>query len=505
MLRNRNREGFDATQFGARALRVGLLFALVAIARPCAAQGNFEKLARHIPSTANALVLLNVEKVLASPRAAQEGWRDNLQKANESGLMTVPPNAARMITAAQIDFANMKPLWEIAAVDSTVDVSMDAIVRGRAGKNDTVDKLPAAVLPSNTYVVQFGPRTVGAMFPANRQNVARWVRDSKAKASASLSPYLTKAIGYADRQSAIVLTIDLTDVFPAEYLAAKIKESELYSKRSDLKVEELAQLISTIEGVTLGVVVDQQITGSLKAEFATDAGAMKGFAKLLFMEVLGKNGLMVDDFQDWEPKVMGREVRITGKLYADGLRQVLSILQPPTTSAPPQLADSDNASETDKALYATQHYFKAVSGTLDSLRNKKNVKTLAQYGTWFDKYARHIDRLPMLNVDSDMLNYGAFVSEQLRDAAVSVRGIAQNTRTRQVNRGDSSASGRIGGYGNMFATWVDPRYESQRERSRISAEERVDGAKSARAILQDIENQTSDIRRAMTQKYKAEF
>jgi hypothetical protein len=234
---------------------------------------------------------------------------------------------------------------------------------------------------------------------------------------------------------------------------------------------------------------------------------MAGYAKLLLLEVLGNNGLMVDDFQgsDWKAEINGNQVSIKGYLSKEGLRQVLSVFAPPTVSAPPEMAGSENASATDKELYATQQYFRSIDGTMESLRNKKNVKTLAQYGTWFDKYARHIDRLPMLNVDSEMLNYGGFVSEQLRDAAVAVRGIAQNTRTRQVNQGSSPTYGGLHGYAGMFSAWVPPRYESQRERSRISAEERVEGAKSARAILQDIENATADIRRSMTKKYSAPF
>ena len=508
MATNQRQVRIDAASCCLWVVRAGLFLVLVATAGPSAAQGDFATLARHVPGGANALVLLNVDKVLESPVARQQGWRENLEKAHDSGLTTIPPKAARMITATQIEFDTMRPMWEMAVVDLNADPSMDAIARSQGGKPDPVDRLPAIVLPSNTYVVQFGPRTVGAMFPANRQNVARWVRESKAKSSATLSPYLTKAVGYADQVGTpIILAVDLTDVLPLEYVRTKIKTSQLYSKRSDIDVDELAQVISSVQGMTLGIVVGSRTYGQLKAEFATDASVMAGYAKLLLLEVLGNNGLMIDDFQgpDWKTEIKGNQISIKGFLSKEGLRQVLNVFQPPTVSAPSEPSDSESADPTDKAIYATQQYFQSITRTMDSLRNKKNVKTLAQYGTYFDNYARRIDRLPMLNVDSDMLNYGGYVSEQLRDAAVAVRGIAQNTRTRQVNRDSSPTYGGRHGYAGMFSAWVPPRYESQRERSRISAEERVEGSKSARAILQEVENATADVRRAMTKKYQAEF
>jgi hypothetical protein len=45
---------------------------VLAVAGPAAAQ--FRELAGRVPNSANALVLLNVEKILQSPKAVAEGW-----------------------------------------------------------------------------------------------------------------------------------------------------------------------------------------------------------------------------------------------------------------------------------------------------------------------------------------------------------------------------------------------------------------------------------------------
>jgi hypothetical protein len=473
------------------------------------AQGPFAGLAQYVPTSANAIVLLNVDTLLQSPLGLREGWKENLAKAHDAGLTAIPPKASRFIMAAQLDFGAMAPAWEMAVAELNQDASMEAIARSQGGRGDTVDNLPAAVLPSDAYVVQFGPRTVGGMSPANRQNVARWIREAQSRSRASLSPYLAKALGYADDvETPIIIAVDLAHVFPVEFVEERIRASQLYAKRTDIDVKQLAQVLSTIEGMTLGIVVDQRTFGQLKVEFGVDPSIMKGYARVLLLEALRNNGLMIDDFENWKVDVAaeGNQISIKGYLTKSGLQHVLSLVEPPTVSAPrekqPATATSD---ATDKEAYASQQYFRSINQVLENLRNKKNVKTIAQYGTWFENYARRIDRLPMLNVDSDLLNYGGFVSERLRDASMAIKGIGMNQRAREVNRGPSYATGSFRGVGGMFSTWVPPRYESQRERSRIRTEEKVAGAESAINIMQDIENASVTIRRSMVEKYQVEF
>ena len=52
--------------------------------RPAAAQ--FESLAAKIPSTANAIVLLDAQKIMASPIAQKEGWKEKYEEAFLHGV-----------------------------------------------------------------------------------------------------------------------------------------------------------------------------------------------------------------------------------------------------------------------------------------------------------------------------------------------------------------------------------------------------------------------------------
>ena len=146
--------------------------------------------------------------------------------------------------------------------------------------------------------------------------------------------------------------------------------------------------------------------------------------------------------------------------------------------------------------------------------NTTGVKTLGQVGAWFGKYARRIDELPILNVDPELLDYGAFVASALRQAEASFRGSGGRSRVQQLNvptqyevyggaRGGFGRWGAYGGYGAV-AYGEDVR-AMQQERTRIRTTERVNTAATGRDLMQQVAEATADVRRKMTQKYQVEF
>ena len=79
---------------GEFVVEVCLVFALVAFpgfGRSSYAADEFQSLVSQIPRSANAVVLLNMEKAKNSPLGLKEGWKRKVEKAFEAGLM---PRAA---------------------------------------------------------------------------------------------------------------------------------------------------------------------------------------------------------------------------------------------------------------------------------------------------------------------------------------------------------------------------------------------------------------------------
>ena len=139
----------------------------------------------------------------------------------------------------------------------------------------------------------------------------------------------------------------------------------------------------------------------------------------------------------------------------------------PTAVAPPTKRLRKVAIDQDPAAVASEKYFSSVNQYFEDLRDKEPQR-IAQYGVWFDKYARKIDQLPMVNVDSEMLTYGAYVAQQLRNAATAIQGIGIRSRVRQVDAADAGGvtPGYYGGnYNGGYAVWWELLLRRQRVRA----------------------------------------
>ena len=477
-------------------------------------QAQFTDLVNRVPDQANALIAINLETALASPLAQRQGWAEDRQKAFESGMTPYPPETKQLLLASQLDLEFMQPLWEVAMLRVSTAPSMADVAAKWGGTVDVLGGRDAIVLPEDTYLVQFGPTMVGAMSPANRQNVSRWLQRIDENLGGRLSPYLKEAISYANQGNAgtpIIMALDLQDVISPAMVKQRASQIDAL-KDKNVNIDRLAELLSSAKGATLGITVKERVYGRLKVDFEDDVSALKGLAKPLLLEILANNSATIDEFHDWTEKVTEKEISIGGYLDKSGLRRLMSLIEPPAalqhSSSAPSTSPGDEAA---LQRNASQLYFKQVTGYIEDLRDKPNrsqAQTFSQVGSWIDRYARKIDKLPMMNVDPELLDYGAFVSDTMRAASDALKGIAGKTRVRSLGATQYSTvavgrAGRWGGWGG-YASGVS-RYDTQRARTEISAQERVGGTTDARQIMRELESATTDIRRKMVQKYNVEF
>lgn len=472
---------------------------------------QFSDLIRRVPPGANAIIAINLQKALNSPLAKKEGWKQDRQKAFDSGMVLLPPSSDQLLMAAQMDLEYMQPQWEVTLLNVSRKPNLPEVATRWGGTMDNLNGRSAVVLPQDTYIVEFGEVMVGAMTPANRQSVGRWLREIDSNQGGQLSSYLQQAFDYANKGGTpIIMALDLQDVVSPEIAKQRLQNMKCI-KDANVDVDQLAKTISTVKGVTLGITINQRVFGRLKVDFSEDCSDLADIAKPLLLEILEKNGSTIDEFYDWKPEVKGNTASIGGYLNRNGLRRLLSFIDSPAAigeTAPPASSGKDPESLT---LASSQQYFKSVSTLLDDLREKpkrNEAKTWGQVGGWLDRYSRKIDKLPMVNVDPELLDYGAYVSDTLRRASDSLKNIAGRSRVREVNTVETSGGyayrgGRWGGYG-AYGYGYD-RYATQQARTAARTEERVSGTRNARDIMRDIETATSEVRREMVKKYNADF
>lgn len=487
---------------------------------PSAGFAQFRELTKRIPDGANAIIFVDVNKLQNSPLGKSHNWREKHEDAFEAGVEAIPPHANNFVAAAKLDLETKYAEWQVGLMELKYDPSLPKVAVRYQGTTDYISERPVAVLPGDIYVVKFMENVVGYGTPAKRQDVAQWITRYYDNSLRGLSEYLAEAQTFADAGSPIIVALDLTNVASPQIVRSRLDSLEtLKGKKVDL--DQLAKTLASVRGVSLGVTVQQSMTGAVKVDFSEDVTILKDFAKPLLLEILGNQGMMVDEIESWEATVSGNRVQLTGPLYASGLRRILSLVEaPPSLQESTQKAartgeESEADEKKDLTIAASQIYYKSVVSLLDELRiKKKGRQTMGQISVWFDKYARKIDRLPIANVDPDLLNYGGYVSESLRTGQSQVIDAAARSRIRQNEVPEqydvTTYSTPIGANWTGQYSWngweATPNWQRTGSKmSNVRMEEQIKGARSANDVMRDIDNATADIRRHMTEKYGVEF
>ena len=488
------------------ALRLMILGIAVSLISAIRVNAQIDQNARWIPNSANALVIVRAKEIFETEIARKERWKTDRLKAFQSGATFLPPTTQQLLMSAQLDYEYMEPIWQVAVFEksgSAIDIlEVSKRVRGNLEKFDDKD---AVLLPNDTYLVKLDENTLGTMTPANRQVTARWLR-SQQFGSMKLSPYLTQAVKFAENNADVIVAFDFTDVLHPDVIKDRVKASGICK---DDQVDDVSNTLATIQGLTLGITINDKITGAIKIDFTSSPANLATLGKQLLLFALKKNGVMIDDFENWEMKVDGNQLRMMGPLSSTGLRQIGTLIENPL--APDFEGDhSAGANQPDMKTCSLQ-YFGSIQTLFGELR-KKDFQAMTTYSKFFDKYAREIDNLSVLNVDPAVLSYGAYVADSMRSASASLMDInLQKVRDRQTySAGSSNYHGRgdytnWNGYTSRYGWGYSSYNQDMRNRQRVTGEANLQGEIAAKEIMRDVETKTAEVRRQMSEKYQVDF
>lgn len=480
-----------------------------------AGSAQYLDLTSRVPRGANTLLVCNVEQIHASPLAVAQNWREEHEQRFAAGLSVLPPYASKLLMAAETDFDFMQPVWDVTLYDLRYDPSLPKLAAASGGRMEEIQGQQAVYLPTDTYVVRFGPTKAGAYSPGNRQSVDRWISGIYDKNSTNvLSTYLNQAVTIAEKTSTpLVMAMDLKGVLSAAEIEQDWQTfAALRTREADKS--QLCQTMAGLQGVRLSVTVRDAMIGKITVDFAGDVSFMQDYAKELLLEVLAKNGAMIDEFANWETQVTGSQVTLEGKLYPSGMRRILSVFDAPPSMYSEVQSAAANPEQSQQKIQAaaSQQYWNQLTMLVEDLQSRKKsgeAVTWGEVGLWFERYAKKIDQLPILNVDPDLAEFGGYVASQLRDAERSMKGIGANKRWRQSQMPNYQTTnyrwGRYGYYGGYtYNTTTDLAAKGQ-ERARISTQESIRGNSAANLTMQGVQQAFADMRRHLTQKYQVEF
>jgi hypothetical protein len=482
-----------------RAATLAALLVVVTTAGSLA-QTPFDELAAKIPANANAVMLVDAQRLLAMPQAMQEDWKSRYEKAFASGSVTIAPDTQRMVLAAQIEYETMRSQWVVAVAKLGKPRSAAEVARATKGVLDPFGNTPAVALRENAYALDLGQNVYAAMSPANRQSVARWLREIQGRKAPALSPFLKTSLAVA-KNSPIIMAFDLEEAIPTDIILAKLAANETLKSKT-IDPVAAGKLFGGIRGVVLEVAVTDNTFGRLLIYFRDNPAVLAPAAKPLVQDVLAALGATIDDIDGWTSQAGPLWIALEGPLSAAGRKRVLSLVDNPLAAL---LAEEDSAAtasnrEHAKAVTASLQYFHAIDSVVKEVRaeSSKSV-TFGQNALWFDRWAKRIDSLPVLNVDAELLKFSEYLSTQLRSMAAAMRGIGIRSGARSAQVWDSTSV-----YSSGYSYYAEAR-DADPERRAIRAEEKAQGTGTAREIAREVENAMAKMRKDLTQKYKVEF
>jgi hypothetical protein len=491
-----------------RLIRRWFPAAMILLMATGSATANYYELLRRVPDSANAIILIDVERMLMSPIAMKEKWRD---KANTSDRETLhfPINSVRYMLASKLNaVANFEDLWDVALIESIDPVSLPYLSKMEGGYLESLEGQQVAYSPRNAFFVSLTPKIVGVAFPANRQDLGRYLRSLKRQEKPQVSEYLENAVTLAHGKDHIVVALDLGDLFTSRQVRELLHGAEsLAGKEVDL--DAITKVLTSIKGVTFTVQAADRLNGKMKVDFGESPSPLKLVAKALLFEAIENNGMMLDDeIKNWRVVVEAKAVTLEGRLSTKGLRMLTDLIPFPTetvalneASASPGetgTASAGSPPTADSKAKTSKKYFQHVSMLVDAMRTDvKNAGSPKLARMMVDKAALEIDRLPVLNVDEDLIDYGAGVSETFRN----MRNLSKNASLDASYRQASMAGNQGYGYGGFYGGGTNLSLSTSVMRKQETAVLKS----NQMAIFTMLEEKTAEIRKKMTLKYQTEF
>jgi hypothetical protein len=490
--------------------RIALAAAVVVLASASLARaaGPYDDLLKHVPQNANTLVLIDAKGALASPLAKNEKWSEK-GRGDRGGLGFVPSDAETVVIAAAVNLNSLTRDGQVGLVKVSHNVpEMREIAFRENGTMDEIAGRLAVLSPRNVYFTTVPGAQFVAVYPADRQFTARYLKAIKAGKTGDLSPYLTAAVNKVG-SNAITVAVDLEDVLDKTLLKITLRASPSVAKVKTADVELVAALLAGTKGMTFSAKIDETITGSFSVQFAGDPSDFQKTLPDLFREVLEGGGIAISGFSGWEAKFKDNTMTLTGPLTTSDLRRIVSLFAFPQLPGEPDPKIKGNEISVDM----TRRYLQAVDTIVSETKALQKSPDYNKMATWHDKAADQIDQLNRRGVDQIASDAAYQVSRRLRAVAQSLRGVPIDKKALEGQEyyyysGGGYSPGIGGGwFGWRPYIYNNPGYlqtnipEIQGQIAKLIA----DDEKERLAAWSDITRYLIEARRKLGDKYKTDF
>jgi len=483
---------------------VPAVFVLLASTAISSAAGPFDDLLKAVPPNTNTLVLVNVKSAFASALAKKENWALQHQTKYRSGIGFVPDDAELVVIASDVNLSLMTRGYQIGLAKVHNTPTIPELARREGGTSDEIAGQLVVLSPRDVYYAPLPGFTLAAVYPADRQATARWLRHVQSAKASALSPFLKKAVdGSGD--AALTVAVDLGDVITPSILRYGLANSPVVAKRKGLNVNLLVRTVASVRGLTLSVKITDTINGSVRVEFGLDPTLFRMTMKDLFLELLNDMGAAIPGLENWEATFDATSMTLSGQLTTPDLHRIISLFTFPGAGG----SGDPKIGKNEISVGATQRYMAAVSAIVDDIKRAKESPNYDKTATWHDKAAAQLEQLNRAGVDEMAVEAALESAKRLRATAASLRGVPIDLESLS-----KQAYYRNQSYGGVSLSWwggispvimsgpPDTNYPQIRQKqAKVIADDQQRRAEAWSQITRIF----SDTRSKLTEKYKAPF
>lgn len=409
---------------------------------------------------------------------------------------------------SDLETASLRPNWEVgyAVVKQTIEAN--ELAKSLSGYVDMIGDKKAVWTPRQSYLVPMSDTSLGFLRPADRALLAKWVNSESGN---PIPPYLLNQAKQPESFLSLMVALNLANKFSPVDITKRVATFKMLANSDTVTI---GKVLSSVQGVSIIVGRKSLNECIVSFEFELSPASLVPLAPQLLNEILNRNGTAAPEVLSWDAKVDGTKLSLQGPISPDSLDGILGIFsisehaEGVSASLESQGApQAGGPPSSTQVVAASQEYFGKVKAYIERVR-KYEAQTTGYRAKWDEQQARRIDELPTLNVDKDLVTYGANVSNILRNNATSIRtgnvaaGQAQAAQAESFGYGYEGGYGYGGYYGNYYGR---SQQSALRGAMVTGAQQRMGGFGSYREAIAAIDQATADIRRAMTDKYQVQF
>lgn len=467
-------------------------------------------LLKYIPPQANAVVVVNVDNILSSPRAVKEGWAKLDRTEYLAGAVPVNPAVERIVLAKHLNpvAPGHGPILAVMPVKKPIDAEKLAARLG--GEVTSVADEPAVVTQTGTVLFPLAPQILGVALTETRQDVARWARYIKGSTASPLSKYLNTAIYGFGKRHHIAIAVDAQDLFEPSQARTAVAQSTSLPADDAKAGSAVEKFLTGLRGVLfLADVTPDGITAQVRVAGGPTAGLKPDVLKKFFIEVVERNGASLENLAAATARVEEGVFTLTFPISDPELARVMALFLPPLPPSP----ESEGIAISSATITpeATRRYYQAVTRILDDLK-KQNEKAsdYTKTALWHETAANQIESLSVIGVDKVVVEFGHGTASRVRAIADSLRGVP-------IQAAAVESQGYVLGYMPRTTAWMPGRgfrlnpwlaagpqsvSTNLPEIRQKEAELIKKDAENRAKLWESIEQKQSDVRRAMADKYQ---